>query len=231
MQQNQKTSGYYREECNRIAWLYDPLVRLLAISFGGERKIRRGVLNLLSLKAGDKVLDVACGTGTSAILMSEKVGADGEVVGIDLSPNMIKIAKGKVKSPDNNPLNPPLLSGNISFLNANSEDIPYPDNYFDKVHISAALHEMIYEGRINTLKEIYRVLKPSGTFVAADYYNKPHGIIAKLIFKFLMFIEADTARDMMKRGLSNEINDEGFDVKEVVVLLRGMAQIIVAGKS
>ena len=217
MTQN-KTSGYYRNEFNKIAWLYDPLVRLLALSFGGERKIRKRVLNLLSIKSDDKVLDAACGTGTSALIMAEMVGANGEVVGIDLSPNMIKITKSKVKS------------ANISFLNANSEDIPYPDNYFDKAHISLALHEMIHEGRVNTLKEIYRVLKPSGIFVVADFGN-PGGLFARFLFKILMLVETDTARDMIKKGLLNEIKDAGFIVEEVIILLGGIAQIIVAEKS
>ncbi len=48
--------------------------------------------------------------------------------------------------------------------------------------------------------------------------------------EFLMLIEADTARDMMKRGLSNEVKDIGFDVKEVIILLRGMAQVVKAVK-
>lgn len=225
MTQN-KTSGYYRNEFNKIAWLYDPLVRFLALSFGGERKIRKRVLNLLNLKAGDKVLDAACGTGTSALITAEMVGVEGEVVGIDLSPNMlavseaklIKIAKSKVKS------------ANISFLNANSEDIPYPDNYFDKAHISLALHEMIHEGRVNTLREIHRVLKPSGIFVVADFGN-PGGLFARFLFKILMLVETDTARDMIERGLLNEIKDAGFNVREVIILFGGIAQIIVAGKS
>lgn len=225
MNQN-KTSGYYRNEFNKIAWLYDPLVRLLALSFGGERKIRKRVLNLLNLKAGDKVLDAACGTGTSLIMIGEMVGANSEVVGIDLSPKMLavseaklmKIAKSKVKS------------ANISFLNANSEDIPYPDNYFDKAHISLALHEMIHEGRVNTLKEIYRVLKPSGIFVVADFGN-PGGLLARFLFKILMLVETDTAKDMIERGLLNEIKDAGFIVEEVIILFGGIAQIIVAGKS
>ncbi len=232
-----KTSGYYRDECNKIAPFYNPLVRFFAAFIGGESKIRRRILNLLNLKAGDKVLDVACGTGTSALIMAEMVGANGEVVGIDLSPNMLAVSKAKLINIAKNKIASPLArndnvkSQNISFLNANSEDIPYPDNYFDKVHISVALHEMTYEGRVNTLREIYRVLKPNGIFVAVDFYNKPDGIAVKLIFKFLMLIEADTARDMMKRGLSNEVRDIGFDVKEVIILLRGMAQVIVAGKS
>ena len=224
MTQN-KTSGYYRNEFNKIAWLYDPLVRLLALSFGGERKIRKRVLNLLSIKSDDKVLDAACGTGTSALIMAEMVGADGEVVGIDLSPNMlavskaklIKIAKSKVKSQ------------NISFLCANTEDISYPDNYFDKAHISLALHEMIHEGRVNTLMEMHRVLKPSGVFVVADFGN-PVGRLAKFLFKILMLVETDTARDMVERGLLNEIKDAGFIVEEVIILLGGIAQIIKAVK-
>ena len=234
MTQN-KTSGYYRNEFNKIAWLYDPLIRSLAFFLGGERKIRRRVLNLLNLKAGDKVLDAACGTGTSALIMTEMIGANGEVVGIDLSPNMlavseaklIKIAKNKIASPlarnDN------VKSQNISFLNTNSEDIPYPDNYFDKAHISLALHEMIHEGRVNTLREIHRVLKPSGIFVVADFGN-PGGLFARFLFKILMLVETDTARDMMKRGLLNEIKDAGFIVEEVIILLGGIAQIIKAVK-
>ena len=217
MTQN-KTSGYYRNEFNKIAWLYDPLIRALGYFVGGERKIRKRVLNLLSIKSGDKVLDAACGTGTSLIMIGEMVGANSEVVGIDLSPNMIKIAKSKVKS------------ANISFLNTNSEDIPYPDNYFDKAHISLALHEMIHEGRVNTLREIHRVLKPSGIFVAADFGN-PGGLFARFLLKILMLVETDTARDMMKRGLLNEIKDAGFIEEEVIILLGGIAQIIVAGKS
>ncbi len=216
MTQN-KTSGYYRNEFNKIAWLYDPLIRSLAFFLGGERKIRRRVLNLLNLKAGDKVLDTACGTGTSALITAEMIGVEGEVVGIDLSANMIKIAKSKVKS------------ANISFLNTNSEDIPYPDNYFDKAHISLALHEMIYEGRVNTLREIHRVLKPSGIFVVADFGN-PRGLFARFLFKILMLVETDTARDMIERGLLNEIKDAGFIVEEVIILLGGMAQVVKAVK-
>src|SRR3989338_7644422 len=194
MTQN-KTSGYYRDEFNKIAWLYDPLIRALAFFLGGERKIRKRVLNLLNLKAGDKVLDAACGTGTS----------------------LIKIGKSKVKS------------ANISFLNTNSEDIPYPDNYFDKAHISLALHEMIYEGRVNTLREIHRVLKPSGIFVVADFGN-PRGLFARFLFKILMLVETDTAKDMVNRGLLSEIKDAGFIVEEVIILLGGIAQIIKAVK-
>ncbi len=217
MTQN-KTSGYYRNEFNKIAWLYDPLIRALAFFLGGERKIRRRVLNLLNLKAGDKVLDAACGTGTSALIMEEIIGGDGEIVGIDLSPKMVEIAKSKVKS------------ANISFLNTNSEDIQYPDNYFDKAHISLALHEMIHEGRVNTLREMHRVLKPTGIFVAADF-GSPGGLFARFLFKILMLVETDTARDMVERGLLNEIKDAGFIVEEVIILLGGIAQIIVAGKS
>jgi len=46
-----------------------------------------------------------------------------------------------------------------------------------------------------------------------------------------MLVETDTARDMMKRGLLNEIKDAGFIVEEVIILFRGIAQIIVATKS
>jgi len=88
---------------------------------------------------------------------------------------------------------------------------------------------MIHEGRVNTLMEMHRVLKPSGVFVVADFGN-PVGRLAKFLFKILMLVETDTARDMVERGLLNEIKDAGFIVEEVIILLGGIAQIIKAVK-
>ena len=118
-----KTSGYYREECNKIAWIYDPAASLISAIFGGEKRLRERILKLADIKSGDKVLDIGCGTGTSALIIAKDVGDEGEVVGIDLSSRMLDIARKKLKR-----------SGfrNVTFLQANAEDIPYPDSYFDK---------------------------------------------------------------------------------------------------
>lgn len=197
---DKKTSGYYREECNKIAWIYDPAASLISAIFGGEKRLRERILKLADIKSGDKVLDIGCGTGTSALIIAKDVGDEGEVVGIDLSSRMLDIARKKLKR-----------SGfrNVTFLQANAEDIPYPDSYFDKVTAFAVLHEMNHEGRVNTLREIYRLLKPNGKALIADY-DLPERIGGMLLMRFLLaMFEGETARDMILRGIDSEIKEAG----------------------
>ena len=214
---NKDNSGYYREEFERVARFYDPAVRCLSFFLGGEKRLRERVLKDADLRAGDKVLDVGCGTGSSAVIIAEKAGEKGKIVGLDMSANMLKIALSKFK------LN------NIFFIRANAENIPFLDNYFDKVHISVALHEMIHLGRSNTLKEIYRVLKHGGRLIAADI-NKPNGILKDLIFNFIMLIETETARDMLKRTLKDEIEKAGFIIEKIDYMVNNFIQVIIAKK-
>lgn len=84
------------------------------------------------------------------MLMAEKVGTDGCVVGIELSAKMVALANAKKSEKQ------------LTFMRANAEDIPFHDCYFDKVTITYALHEMPHEARINTLSEVRHVLKPNG---------------------------------------------------------------------
>ena len=193
-----KTSGYYREECNKIAWIYDPAASLISAIFGGEKRLRERILKLADIKSGDKVLDIGCGTGTSALIIAKDVGDEGEVVGIDLSSRMLDIARKKLKR-----------SGfrNVTFLQANAEDIPYPDSYFDKDSICCP-HEMNHEGRVNTLREIYRLLK---RMVRHDrLIDLPEKDWWDALMRFLLaMFEGETARDMILRGIDSEIKEAG----------------------
>jgi len=74
---------------------YDLLAWLL--THGRERELRETIVRLASLKPGDDVLDIGCGTGTLAITATRHVGATGAVTGIDASPSMIARASGKAK--------------------------------------------------------------------------------------------------------------------------------------
>ena len=115
--------------------------------------------NCLGLVPGDRVLDLGCGEGRHAI--NAYISADVESVGVDLSPDDIKIAR--LRSRDF--LEPDNPNKSLSLSVANALDLPFPDDSFDKIICSEVLeHIPDYPG---ALLEIYRVLKSGGTFAAS----------------------------------------------------------------
>jgi ubiquinone/menaquinone biosynthesis C-methylase UbiE len=195
-------TGHYRENCNRMAPIYDLLTRFLGLFVGGEDKLRRQMIALANLEPGHKVLDVACGTGTLAVVMAEAVGETGETVGIDLSPKMLASAGKKSDR------------SQLIFRQASAEDIPYPNGYFDRVTITYGLHEMRRAARLNTLREMRRVLKADGRLLIVDM-AVPRKPFQRWIFRVLMLMEEETAWDMLRRGLANEVREAGFaDIRQ-----------------
>jgi demethylmenaquinone methyltransferase/2-methoxy-6-polyprenyl-1,4-benzoquinol methylase len=207
---------HYRDDCNKIAHVYDPLVRFISSFFGGEESLRRLTIDKMDLKHGQKVLDVCCGTGTLCAMIAEEIRSDGEVVGVDLSENMLKKAENNRKD-------------NMRFCYANAEEIPYADGYFDRASVTFGLHEMPHSVRMNVLREMRRVLKPGGKIIVLDYAY-PKRTLAVLLFKVWMLVEGETARDFIRRDLSSMIRDAGFDVIEQNVYWMNTIRIV-SGKN
>jgi len=209
---NMEKPAHYRDDCNRIAPVYDPLVRFISSFFGGEVSLRRLTIDKMDLKPGQKVLDVCCGTGTLCTMIAEDIGIEGAVVGVDLSENMLKKAENKRED-------------NIRFCYANAEEIPYADGYFDRASVTFGLHEMPHHVRMNVLCEMRRVLKPGGRITVLDYAY-PKRTLAVPIFKVWMLVEGETARDFIRRDLSLMIRDAGFDVIEQSVYWMNTIRIV-----
>lgn len=212
---DRKFSDYHGTEFNKIAFLYDFLIRLVAIPFGGEKRLREKIIEILNPQPADKVLDVCCGTGELTKRISEKISEMGEVIGIDLSPNMLSIARRKTTR--------------VCFMHASSEDIPYPSNHFDKIIISFALHEMTGIARSNTLKEIHRVLRNDGKFMVIDYH-RPKEFLNNIVLNIAMLIETKTARDIITHGIKDEIKSSGFRIEKGELIVMDLVEIILAGK-
>ncbi|NMH25076.1 bifunctional demethylmenaquinone methyltransferase/2-methoxy-6-polyprenyl-1,4-benzoquinol methylase UbiE [Flavobacterium solisilvae] len=137
-----------------ISGNYDDLNRV--ISLGIDVKWRKKVVALVAEKNPENILDIATGTGDLAILMT-KTSAK-KIVGLDLSVGMLEVGKKKIATQN--------LSDKIEMVVGDSENIPFPDNYFDAITVSFGIRN--FETLEKGLAEIYRVLKPGGVFVILE---------------------------------------------------------------
>jgi ubiquinone/menaquinone biosynthesis C-methylase UbiE len=122
------------------------------------------------IKAGDSVLDVGCGTGE--ITLRAKVRAKaGKVYGIDPAPEMIAVARSKAAR----------KKLDIDFRVGVIEALPFPDSSMDVVTSSLMMHHLPEDLKVRGLAEIYRVLKPGGHLLVADFM-KPTGSFLNHLF-------------------------------------------------
>jgi len=218
---------YYRRTYEKwyswFAYIYDPFVKmflfLLGGGFGGERRWRGLIVEWINPQPGEKIMDICCGTGTLTIMLGNKLVGTEEVVGIELSAAQLRIAHKKEK-PDN-----------VSFMEGDAQDIPFPDCHFDKGVICTALHEMPREVRQNVLMEAYRVIVPGGNIVIVEQ-NKPAQKWKRSLFDFMERFnpEYQTYKDMLKCGLTNEIERAGFKIIRRSTIIWEFFQIVLAEK-
>ena len=100
---------------------------------------------------GDRVLDVACGTGALTRCALERVSRDGKVVGLDPNPDMLSVARRR--------------STEITWLDGRAEAIPFPEESFDAVVSQFGF--MFFEDHASALREMMRVLRPGRRLAVA----------------------------------------------------------------
>ena len=194
-----------------IKWarFYDVVVTLM--SLGREPAFRKTTLELGEVRPGQKLLDVGCGTGTLAILAKAKAGPDGEVHGIDASPEMIEVACRKADK----------AGADVRFQVGLFEDIPFPDDQFDLALSSLMLHHLPDELKREGFAEIYRVLKPGGRLLTVDFGAPSNSLISHLM---LLFGHSRTQSNVQE--LMTMMEDAGFrEVEAVQSKYRGLAFI------
>lgn len=133
---------------------YDGLNRV--ISLGIDIKWRKRVVALVGRKKPKNILDIATGTGDLAIALVA-TGAQ-HIVGLDISTGMLEVGKDKIAEKK--------LSKTIEMVVGDSENLPFEPNTFDAITVAFGVRN--FENLEKGLAEIYRVLKPSGTFAVLE---------------------------------------------------------------
>jgi ubiquinone/menaquinone biosynthesis C-methylase UbiE len=121
------------------------------------RNVRQIIPEFSGMKAGEKVLDVCCGTGAQVIEYSRQGIL---ATGIDREPSMLSIA---LKNKDK------LNSKNASFYLADATSLPFDDNKFDYISVCFGLHDKEHGIRNKVVSEMNRVVKQGGSLVFADF--------------------------------------------------------------
>ncbi len=143
---------------DRISGLYDRMNSVMTA--GLHRSWRRRAAELAAVLPGDRVLDVATGTGDLALELAARVDAEGEVVGIDFSERMLELARVKAAAA------PGTRAGAVRFERANALALPFAADEFDAATVAFGARNFaeLEQG----LGEMVRVVRPGGRVVVLE---------------------------------------------------------------
>ena len=184
---------------------YDAGINIL--SLGQINKIKREIVENY-IAAGDKVLEIGCGTGTLAVLCAEK-GAS--VFGFDTSSRMLGIAKKKIRERN--------LGDRVEIaeMGAIEMDKAFASETFDKVVSTLVLSELYSDEQKYVLAEAYRVLKHGGLIVIADEVRsnsvakRTIQLLVRIPLMVITYILTQTSTKAVK-GIENAIAGAGFEI-------------------
>ena len=191
-------------------WIYDNLISKfydISLKIGltptGEKILRMSVYNALLpyVSRGDTILDLCCGTGTLTVLLAKLLYSDCKIIGVDLSQGQIAQAQNKNIYP------------NLKFRVMDANNLQFNNESFDKIIISAALHEMDKKQRLNVLSEVHRVLKKDGQFLIFEHHEPSKPIYRILYNYYLGIIEKMTSYSFeMQRNIFLELKKARFKI-------------------
>ena len=155
------------EVFHSVAAKYDLMNDVL--SGGLHRLWKRFTIELSGVRPGNRVLDIAGGTGDLTRKFSSLVGPSGEVVLADINDSMLKVGRDRLLDKG--------VAGNVQFVQADAEALPFPDNHFDVVTIAFGLRNVTRKE--NALRSMLRVLKPGGRLLVLEFSKPGNPLLAK----------------------------------------------------
>lgn len=178
-----------------LTGLFDPAVRLTA----RETTFKTALLEQAELQPGMRVLDIGCGTGT-LLLMAWRRQQAAELIGLDADAAILRRARTKADS----------IGAGIHVDRGMSDHLPYDDACFDRVLSSLFFHHLTRAGKLATLAEIKRVLKPGASVHIADW-GEARNPLARAAFLPVQLLDGfETTADNVRGMLPRLLEDSGF---------------------
>ena len=150
-------AGLVAEVFHSVARKYDLMNDVM--SLGVHRLWKRFTITQSGVRRGQRVLDVAGGTADLAAKFARLVGAGGEVVLADINDSMLEVGRQRLADQG--------IAGNVEFVQADAECLPFPDNYFDCISIAFGLRNVTRKEQ--ALASMYRVLRPGGALLVLEF--------------------------------------------------------------
>lgn len=157
----------WNEKQRRVAGVFDSVADNYdlmndVMSLGIHRLWKRFAIEQSGVRPGQRVLDLAGGTGDLAARLSRMVGPQGEVVIGDINASMLNVGRARLLDRG--------VSGNVRFVQANAETLPFPPNSFDCIIIGFGLRNVTDKQK--ALEAMYQVLRPGGRALVLEF-SKP----------------------------------------------------------
>ncbi|MGO9155534.1 class I SAM-dependent methyltransferase [Mycobacterium sp.] len=162
-------SRYVKDLFSALAKRYNVMTDVWTL--GLHRLWKRQAMERLALRPGERVLDVATGTGDLAFQEEAVVGPEGQVVGVDSCAPMLEVARRRQRGP-------------VDFQEGDAMDLRFPDASFDVVTIGFGLRNVADRGQ--ALREFRRVLRPGGRLMVLDF-STPTSKVLKALHNSLYF--------------------------------------------
>ncbi len=174
---------------------YDSVVRLTT----REQTFKAALVRQCHPQAGEHLLDVGCGTGTLTHMLASKQ-PNLRITGLDADPNTLKQARAKLAA----------MKNSVTLQQGFAQQLPFDSATFDLAVSSLFFHHLTKTQKLETLKEIRRVLKPGGRLHIADW-GKPSSFFQRILFFIVQILDGfETTRDNVEGALPALIQQAGF---------------------
>ncbi|MEM6579797.1 MAG: bifunctional demethylmenaquinone methyltransferase/2-methoxy-6-polyprenyl-1,4-benzoquinol methylase UbiE [Pseudomonadota bacterium] len=150
-----------------VASRYDLMNDLM--SGGIHRLWKRFTIELSAVRPGHSVLDIAGGTGDLAARFADTVGSDGRVILADINESMLRVGRDKLLDTG--------AQGNLEFVQADAQYLPFPDDTFDCITIAFGLRNVTDKDL--ALRAMLRVLKPGGRLLVLEFSKPENALLSK----------------------------------------------------